>query len=150
LSVPALDDQDAGAALTSLQAGDVVIVIDDNVAIQMAMQALLSAWGCQVYVAANPAALMPQLMGLHVAPALLLCDARLRDGASGISAIAEIREAFNQDLPAILISGDTGPERLKEAVASGLPLLHKPVTPSHLCEAIARVLAANMALSTSR
>ncbi len=134
-----------GAELTGLRAGDVVIVIDDNVAIQVAMAALLSAWGCQVHVAANPAALMPQLMGLHVAPALLLCDSRLRDGEDGITAIAEIREAFNLDVPAILISGDTGPERLREAVASGLPLLHKPVTQAHLREAIARVMAANQA-----
>jgi signal transduction histidine kinase/CheY-like chemotaxis protein len=135
--------QQQGAESIGLRAGDVVIVIDDNVAIQVAMAALLSAWGCQVHVAANPAALMPQLMGLHVAPALLLCDSRLRDGEDGITAIAEIREAFNLDVPAILISGDTGPERLREAVASGLPLLHKPVTQAHLREAIARVMAAS-------
>jgi hypothetical protein len=30
-------------------------------------------------------------------------------------------------VPALLISGDTAPERLREAEASGLPLLHKPV-----------------------
>jgi CheY-like chemotaxis protein/anti-sigma regulatory factor (Ser/Thr protein kinase) len=145
---PTLADQVSGTALTSLHAGAVVIVIDDNVAIQVAMQTLLRAWGCQVYVAANPTALMPQLMGLQVAPALLLCDARLRDGQDGIHAISEIREAFNQDVPAILISGDTGPERLREAVASGLPLLHKPVTQAHLREAIARVMTASQAPST--
>jgi signal transduction histidine kinase/CheY-like chemotaxis protein len=145
---PTLADQVSGKALTSLHAGAVVIVIDDNVAIQVAMQTLLRAWGCQVYVAANPTALMPQLMGLQVAPALLLCDARLRDGQDGIHAISEIREAFNQDVPAILISGDTGPERLREAVASGLPLLHKPVTQAHLREAIARVMTASQAPST--
>jgi two-component system, sensor histidine kinase len=149
-AVLALDEQVSGTALTGLRTSDVVIVIDDNVAIQLAMQALLGAWGCQVYVAANPAALMPQLMGLQAAPALLLCDARLRDGEDGINAIAEIREAFNLDVPAILISGDTGPERLREAVASGLPLLHKPVTQAHLREAIARVMTADKAPSTLR
>jgi CheY-like chemotaxis protein len=148
LAQPSLADQVSGTALTGLQAGAVVIVIDDNVAIQVAMQTLLSAWGCQVYVAANPTALMPQLMNLQVAPALLLCDSRLGDGEDGIHAISEIREAFNQDVPAILISGDTGPERLREAVASGLPLLHKPVTQAHLREAIARVMTARLAPST--
>jgi signal transduction histidine kinase/CheY-like chemotaxis protein len=148
LAAPSLADQASGKALTGLHAGAVVIVIDDNVAIQVAMQTLLRAWGCQVYVAASPTALMPQLMGLQVAPALLLCDSRLRDGEDGIQAISEIREAFNQDVPAILISGDTGPERLREAVASGLPLLHKPVTQAHLREAIARVMTASLAPST--
>jgi signal transduction histidine kinase/CheY-like chemotaxis protein len=144
-AAPAHTQQASSMALTGLSSGDVVIVIDDNVAIQVAMQALLSAWGCQVYVAANPEALMPQLMGLQAAPALLLCDSRLRDGEGGINAIAEIREAFNLEVPAILISGDTGPERLREAVASGLPLLHKPVTQAHLREAIARVMTASKA-----
>jgi len=148
--VPAPVDQVPGTTSTGLRAGDIVIVIDDNAAIQVAMQALLSAWGCQVYAAANPAALMPQLMNLHAAPALLLCDASLRDGESGITAIDEIREAFNLDVPAILISGDTGPERLREAVASGLPLLHKPVTQAHLREAIARVMTASQASSALR
>ena len=148
LAAPTLADQASGKALTGLHPGAVVIVIDDNVAIQVAMQTLLRAWGCQVYVAASPTALMPQLMGLQVAPALLLCDSRLRDGEDGIHAISEIREAFNQDVPAILISGDTGPERLREAVASGLPLLHKPVTQAQLREAIARVMTASPAPST--
>jgi CheY-like chemotaxis protein len=119
-----------------LRPGDVVIVIDDNVAIQLAMRALLSGWGCVAHVAANPADLMPQLMDLQAVPALLLCD-----GEGGIDAIAEIREAFNLDVPAILISGDTGPGRLREAVASGLPLLHKPVTQARLREAIVQVMA---------
>jgi CheY-like chemotaxis protein len=149
-AVPALADLVSGTTSTGLCAGDVVIVIDDNAAIQVAMQALLSAWGCRVYAAASPNALMPQLMGLHAAPALLLCDSGLHDGKGGITAIAEIREAFNLDVPAILISGDTGPERLREAMASGLPLLHKPVTQVHLREAIARVMTASKASTALR
>lgn len=102
----------------ALRTGDVVIVIDDNVAIQLAMRTVLSAWGCEVYTAASAQGLMPQLMNLRQAPSLLLCDSRLSDGEDGVAAIAQIREAFNQDVPAILITGDTGPERLREAVAN--------------------------------
>ncbi|TAK93764.1 MAG: response regulator [Aquabacterium sp.] len=130
-----------------LRTGDVVIVIDDNVAIQLAMRTVLSAWGCEVYTAASAQGLMPQLMHLRQAPSLLLCDSRLSDGEDGVTAIAQIREAFNHDVPAILITGDTGPERLREAVASGLPLLHKPVTQAHLQDAIARVIAGDVAPS---
>jgi hypothetical protein len=42
-------------------------------------------------------------------------------------------------LPALLISGDTAPERLREAHEAGLPLLHKPVAAEEL---LAGMLAA--------
>ena len=35
-------------------------------------------------------------------------------------------------MPALLITGDTAPDRLREAGSSGLPLLHKPVQPAEL------------------
>jgi CheY-like chemotaxis protein len=44
-------------------------------------------------------------------------------------------------LPAVLISGDTAPERLREAHAAGLTLLHKPVSAEQLLAAIEGVLA---------
>lgn len=118
----------------------IVLVIDDSIEIQLAMRALLSGWGYEVFAAENVSTLMPQVMALRQPPRLLLCDYSLRDGANGIDAIAQLHETFNYDIPAILITGDTGPERLREAVASGLPLLHKPVTQSQLREAIAKVL----------
>ena len=34
---------------------------------------------------------------------------------------------YNEDIPGILITGDTAPDRLKEAQESGFVLLHKPV-----------------------
>jgi hypothetical protein len=39
---------------------------------------------------------------------------------------------LGESLPALLITGDTAPERLREAQASGIPLLHKPVSPGKL------------------
>ncbi len=123
-------------AYGGLRPGDVVLVVDDSAEVRTAMQALLSAWGCEVMTAASVAELMPQLMGLKTAPRLLLCDALLDAGGRGLVAIEELREVFNDDLPAILVTGDTAPERLREAVAEGLPLLHKPVTLPQLREAL--------------
>jgi DNA-binding NarL/FixJ family response regulator len=45
-------------------------------------------------------------------------------------------------LPALLISGDTAPERLREASAAGLRLLHKPVPLDVLVQALRDELAA--------
>ena len=65
-------------------------------------------------------------------PDLIISDYRLSDGQNGIEAIEKLREAFNLSIPAFLISGDTAPERLREARASGYHLLHKPVRPRAL------------------
>lgn len=133
---------DHQATLGGLKPGDVVVVIDDSAEIQMAMSTLLSAWGYRVFASASVAELMPQMMQLTVAPRLLLCDFRLRDREDGIAAIAELREAFNDEVPALLVTGDTGPERLRQAIASGLPLLHKPVSQAQLRQAIALAVPA--------
>ena len=48
-------------------------------------------------------------------PDLIISDFRLQDGATGIEAIARLRNAFGAAIPAFLISGDISPERLREA-----------------------------------
>jgi CheY-like chemotaxis protein len=56
-------------------------------------------------------------------------DYRLAHGKTGFELIARLRRSFGEEIPAFLISGDTAPERLQEARASGYLLVHKPVPP---------------------
>jgi signal transduction histidine kinase/CheY-like chemotaxis protein len=135
------DTAAAGGAHGGLCPGDVVLVVDDSAEVRTAMQALLSAWGCEVVAAASVPALMPQLMGLTRKPRLVLCDYVLGADSNGMLAIDELREVFNEDLPAILVTGDTAPARLQEATTAGLPLLHKPVTLPQLRDALSLALA---------
>lgn len=128
------------AGLPQLAPGDVVLVIDDDADICMAMAALLRGWGCQVLTAASLDALLPQLMALTVPPRLILCDLRLQGPDDGLAVIEQLRSGFNDELPAILVTGDTGPDRLRDVAASGLGLLHKPVSKAALRLAIARAL----------
>lgn len=114
-----------------------VLLLDDEPAILMAMQTLLSALGCQVSVAETT----DQAMTLvnQTRPDLVLADFRLRGTESGIKAIRKMRQRW-PDLPALLISGDTAEDRLKEAKDAGLPLLHKPVSVDSLLRAMTEVL----------
>jgi two-component system, sensor histidine kinase len=64
----------------------------------------------------------------------------LRQGESGIEAVARIRDEFNAQIPAMLITGDTGEDHLREVHESGLALLHKPVQPKVLRAALAALL----------
>lgn len=115
-----------------------VLVIDDEEPVRVAMQALLSAHGCQVLLAGSTREALLKSMGQQ--PDLLLTDFRLRGGEDGISAVRSVRSAFPH-LPALLVSGDTAPERLREAHEAGLTLLHKPVTEQQLINAMQAALA---------
>ncbi len=115
-----------------------VLVIDDEEPVRVAMQALLSAHGCQVQVAGSTREGLLKSMGLP--PDLLLTDFRLRGGEDGISAVRSLRSAF-PGLPALIVSGDTAPERLREAHEAGLTLLHKPVSEEQLINAMQAALA---------
>jgi len=103
-----------------------VLVIDDDAAVRVGMVQLLRDWGCQCVAADNIEEAME--WARHNRPDLLISDYRLRDQRNGAEAIATLRSLLGKDLPAVLITGDTAPERLREAQSSGVPLLHKPVT----------------------
>lgn len=133
------DEAPAAALGPSIQPrllGQMVIVLDESAEIRLAMSTLLSGWGLGVISAASMVELMPQLMGLGAAPHLLLSDYRLAGGETGSGAIASLRELFNSDIPALLLSGDTGPERRRDALDQGLTLLHKPLTQEQLRAAV--------------
>jgi CheY-like chemotaxis protein len=112
--------------------GKLVIVIDDDAMVLEGMQGLLSSWGCNVVVAGDDHAALAALGNLDKLPDLIISDYRLVAGRTGFEAIARLRDAFGAAIPAFLISGDTAPERLREAAASGFHLLHKPVQPNAL------------------
>ena len=96
------------------------------------MRGILQSWGCQVETAASGDAALAALAANGGLPDLIISDSRLADGATGIEAIERLREALGAPIPAFVITGDTAPERLREASAAGFHLLHKPVSPAAL------------------
>jgi DNA-binding NtrC family response regulator len=72
----------------------------------------------------------------------VLSDFRLRGSDSGIATVKAIR-GLVPNTPALLISGDTAPERLIEAQAAGLTIIHKPVTAEVLRRAVLNALEAS-------
>jgi DNA-binding NarL/FixJ family response regulator len=67
---------------------------------------------------------------------LIVADYRLGDGATGLDAIEALCVYIGHSLPAIIVTGDTSPSRIKEATASGYRILHKPITGEELHQAI--------------
>ena len=139
---------EAGSAVECLPAQAVrhparslVLVIDDEATIREALHLLLVRWGHDVLTAGSGAQMLGLLAREDARPGLILCDFRLPGHESGIDAIASLRAACGAPVPAILMTGDTGPERLAEAQASGLLLLHKPVAPGRLRAAVGALMA---------
>ncbi|WP_428353368.1 ATP-binding protein [Methyloprofundus sp.] len=117
---------------THLMKGSQVMVLDDDSAVLEGMYGLLTHWGFEVITANSPADAFYKLKNTAHKLKLLIIDYRLPDSVSGIEVAKKIQSSIGSPLPVLIITGDTGPERLQEADASGYPLLHKPVQPAKL------------------
>lgn len=119
--------------------GTYVVVVDDEAAILDATRTLLETWGCEVVTAASGTEAIQRLGSSARVPDVLMCDYRLRSHEDGISVVEALRAEFNEDIPAMLITGDTGPERIREIEASGLLVLHKPLREEQLRASLSRL-----------
>ena len=115
-----------------------VLMIDDDESVLTGMAQLLSQWGCQVDTANSIERAL--VLTQQKTPDVVISDYRLRDQRTGAQAITELRTLTGINLPALIITGDTAPERLREALSSGVPLLHKPLAPGALYQALADLL----------
>jgi two-component system, sensor histidine kinase len=132
---------------SALAGAGLVLVLDDEAAIRDAMRSLLESWGYAVIAAGSCAEMRAQIVTCPTRPCLIISDYRLRGEEHGIAAIEELQSEYNDDIPAMLITGDTAPDRLKEAQASGYLLLHKPVGNARLRAAIASLTEGPIAIS---
>jgi signal transduction histidine kinase/CheY-like chemotaxis protein len=123
--------------------GKSFVVIDDDALVLDSMRGLLKSWGCHVVTASSKAGALAALSEAGRPPDIVISDYHLSDGNTGFDVIDCIRSALGAPIPAFLISGDTAPERLREARASGYYLLHKPVLPITLRSVVNRLLKDN-------
>lgn len=121
--------------------GVTVLLVDDDPLVINAMSSLLEQWGCKVLTADTSANALKVVAAGGQRPALILADYRLTGDLTGTRVINAVRERLGQPIPAAIITGDTAPERLREANQAGFPLLHKPVPPAKLQAALQELVA---------
>lgn len=122
--------------------GGLIAVVEDEAIVLVGYQMLFESWGYEVVAAGSADEALEQLQQGNRAPDVIVADYRLKNGRTGVDAIRSIQAAFRAAIPGILVTGDTGADRLREAAASGLPILHKPVNGRQLQDLIGRALAA--------
>jgi signal transduction histidine kinase len=137
---PEIDETPAPAhPLMETSDRKLVVVIDDDPLVLEGMGGLFRSWGYQLVAGTDDEALAG-VADLDRPPDLIVSDYHLSGGKTGIEVIEGLRRTLSADIPAFLVSGDTSPELLRQARATGYHLLHKPVDPMTLRAMVSHVM----------
>jgi len=128
------------APIADLASGKLVVVIDDDALVLEGMLGILRSWGCDVVTAGSAEVALARLAEQGGRPDLIVSDYHLANGETGIETIERLRRELGPAVPAFLVSGDTTPDRLRQAGACGYHMLHKPVSPMTLRAVLNRLL----------
>ncbi len=121
---------------------EVVLVIDDEAIILLGLKAMLEGWGYDVLTARSGDQALERLRADGRCPRIVLADYQLQQGRTGPEALAAVQGLVGRKVPGIILTGDTAPERLREAERTGFRILHKPVFPNELRRMMATAGAA--------
>jgi len=111
-----------------------VLVVDDDESVAKSTARLLTVFEMNVHTAVSgDEALGKIAQGLK--PDVIVSDFRL-PRYDGIELIERVRSALRSELPAIIMSGDTSSEKIKQAMLPNFIALSKPVDPERLCSLI--------------
>ncbi len=137
---------DVPAAVTAEPgAGRLILLVEDDPVQRSGMRLLLEGWGHHVLAAADGPAALECLRTARRPPDVILTDFRLPGPLTGVQVVVRAGELLGHAVPGVILTGDTAPERIREAVDAGCRLLHKPFTPGLLSEALGAVGAARPA-----
>ncbi|WP_247893362.1 hybrid sensor histidine kinase/response regulator [Azospirillum endophyticum] len=142
-----------------VEAGErLILVVEDDPIQRDAVRLLLESWDYRVMVAAEGESALALFGGAKSRapsvdypasdmpiPDMIVSDFRLPGRLTGVQTVAKVGERLGRAVPGLILTGDTAPERIREAVATGCRLLHKPVSPEDLRDAIAAILAERQA-----
>jgi len=122
-----------------------ILVVEDDPIQRAGVKLLLEGWGHNVMTAADGVSAMECVRSAMWPPEVIVTDFRLPGPMTGVEVVTRVSEAVGHPVSGIILTGDTAPERIREAVATGCRLLHKPFSPELLREALAAMTAADAA-----
>jgi Response regulator containing CheY-like receiver, AAA-type ATPase, and DNA-binding domains len=102
-----------------------IAVVDDDIGVLESLAFVLEEVGHQVIAAATGDELLARLENLP--PDVAISDYRLARGKNGFDAITAVGTAFGRPMPAVILTGDTGPELLRGMAGKGILVHRKPL-----------------------
>lgn len=117
------------------EATGLVILIEDDVNVANAWGLLLEAEGYRVAMAASATEVKALIQHVDETPALLISDFHLLDGSTGVEAVSLIRETYDAQVPAFIVSGDTSKVVKDARLLENCTLMCKPIDTNRLLSA---------------
>ncbi len=111
-----------------------IALVEDNPAVLEALSALFQTSGHRVLAASSKHDLLESLN--DVVPDIIISDYRLPE-ENGFDVINGVRDAVGENLPAIILTGDTDPGLMAEMSRHGIVIQHKPIDAAVLEQCIA-------------
>lgn len=118
-----------------------VLVIDDEPLIRSGLTCILESWGYRVITAESGPEAEAALSIEGTEPHAVIADYRLRHGETGLDAIGLVTRKIGRPVPSLVLTGDTGTDTISTVRRAGFQLIHKPLSPGALHDAVADLLA---------
>ena len=120
--------------------GKVIAVIEDDPVVREAYrQTFASKGGLVVLLPDDPSTLAHELEQIDHLD-LIVSDYRLQT-TTGDTIIQMLRESFNEEVPAIIVTADTSPSHIHRFQQLNIPVLHKPASFQQIIDAALSALA---------
>lgn len=107
-----------------------VLVVEDEASVRQGLCLLLEVHGFATMCAASTQEALEVIQ--QNSPNAIVADYRLRNGDTGVATVRAVWDQLQKEIPGLIISGDNDKNRRDAITASGLPMLHKPVSPDVL------------------
>ncbi|TWA54319.1 signal transduction histidine kinase [Azospirillum baldaniorum] len=117
------------------------LLVDDDAIVLLGLRDMFREWGYEVLIAGSADEAVAKVETDGRMPNVMLVDYRLREGRVGTEAVVRVRAMAGWDVPAMILTGEAGPECETDAAAHGLEVVRKPVTPRQLRRVLDRAMA---------
>lgn len=121
-----------------------VLLIEDDPLSADALKGFLESWGFKCALTDSLTGVADAIDTLGSRVDLIISDYRLADGETGDHVANEVRSQVGENTPVLIVTGDTGPDRLLGLSETGFDLLHKPVQPAELRAMVRHLLTPNV------
>ena len=122
-----------------MQGNGSILVIEDDPTIRELLEMLLRDAGYRPLGAADGVVALAS----SERPDLIVADFNLPSGPNGVEVIAQLRDKFHREIPAIVITGDISTQTLRAIASLGCRHLGKPVEALELLSVVTNLLAAS-------
>lgn len=102
-----------------------IALVEDDPRVRDALVYSLEKNGHRVVAAPTRRELMNRLNGS--APDIVISDYRLANGRTGFDVVTAVRHTYGENVPALIITGDTDPKLIRRMSSKGVRVQYKPI-----------------------